>query len=175
MDLRPVSRAAEAVADAVVTRLRGSRGLLAIDEAQHLPVSTLEELRYLHDESGCGLALVGSVPLWARLSGGRHPDLAQMYSRIGRRLYLGRPAAGDVRALLGAWGLAGNGLEAAADAVAERSGTLRELTKTITVAHLVAKGAPVQAAHLRAAWLDRTGESLRPARGRGGDGDAETN
>ena len=99
MAIRPDSRLrrAAAVEAAVVERMTASGGLLAVDEAQHLPVRTLEVLRGLHDASGCGVALLGSDPFWIQLSGGRRPEFAQLFSRVGKRVRLTRPGAGGRR------------------------------------------------------------------------------
>ncbi|VEE73056.1 AAA family ATPase [Yersinia pseudotuberculosis] len=47
---------------AVRRKLRGTNGLLIIDEADHLDYPVLEELRILQEETGIGLALVGNPP-----------------------------------------------------------------------------------------------------------------
>ena len=52
-------RAARIEAD-LADRLEGARGLLVVDEAQHLSVQALEGLRSLHDATATGLALVGA-------------------------------------------------------------------------------------------------------------------
>lgn len=163
MQLRSVPRRAADLEAAAVERLRGSGGLLIVDEAQHLPTASLEELRSLHDASACGLALVGSDPLWLRLSAGRHPELAQLYSRVGKRVRLGGVTAADVAALLSAWGLQEAGLEFHAGAIAARPGGLRSLVKALSLARSAAASKPVRPLHLRAAWRDLAGESL-PAR-----------
>ena len=160
MRLRPDRRGAWATRDAVVSRMRGSGGLLIVDEAQHLPVPALEGIRSLHDASGCGVALVGSDPLWTRISGGSRPELAQLFSRIGKRVCLEKASAADATALLEAWGLAGNGLDAPAGAIAARPGGLRGVTKALSLAHMNARGRPVKAKHLRSAWRDLTRENL---------------
>lgn len=159
-------RAASAVEAAVIERMSGSGGLLAVDEAQHLPTRSLEELRGLHDASGCGVALVGSDPFWLQLSGGRRPEFAQLFSRVGMRVRLGRPGSADVAALLDAWGLSGSGLEPAAAAIATRHGALRGLTKALVRAHAIAGGKALTEARLRAAWKALAGETL-PASGNG--------
>lgn len=160
MQLRSVPRRAADLEAAAVERLRGSGGLLIVDEAQHLPTASLEELRSLHDASACGLALVGSDPLWLRLSAGRHPELAQLYSRVGKRVRLGGVTAADVAALLSAWGLQEAGLEFHAGAIAARPGGLRSLVKALSLARSAAASKPVRPLHLRAAWRDLAGESL---------------
>ena len=160
MQLRSVPRRAPDLEDAAIERMRGSGGLLIVDEAQHLSTASLEELRSLHDASGCGVALVGSDPFWLSLSGGRRPEFAQLFSRVGMRVRLGAPAAGDVSALLSAWGLEGAGIESAATSIAARHGALRGLTKALSRAHAIAKGKSVEDTHLRAAWRALAGESL---------------
>lgn len=157
-------RTAAATEAAIVERMSGSGGLLVVDEAQHLPTRSLEELRGLHDASGCGVALVGSDPFWLQISGGRRPEFAQLFSRVGKRVRLGPPGAADVAALLAAWGLGDRGLEAVAQAVAARHGALRGLTKALVRAHMLASGKTVSEKHLRAAWRELSGESL-PAGG----------
>ena len=160
MGLRPESRWARVTEAAAAERMRDSGGLLIVDEAQCLPVRTLEQLRSLHDASGCGVALVGSDRLWLRLSGGRHPRLAQLFSRVGKRTRLPAPGPRDVAALLDAWGLEGSGLAPAAMRIARRPGGLRGVTKALSSAHALAAGRAVTGLHLRAAWRDLTGEVL---------------
>lgn len=168
MQLRSVPRRAADLESAAVERLRGSGGLLIVDEAQHLPVASLEELRSLHDASGCGLALVGSDPLWLRLSAGRHPELAQLYSRVGKRVRLGGVTAADTAALLSAWGLQEAGLELHAGAIAARPGGLRSLVKALSLARSAAAGKSLRPTHLRAAWRDLAGEELPVRKDSGG-------
>ena len=45
---------------AIASRIRDTEGLLIVDEAQNLGHAPLEELRALHDETECGLALLGN-------------------------------------------------------------------------------------------------------------------
>ena len=160
MQLRSAPLRAADLEDAAIERMRGSGGLLIVDEAQHLSLASLEELRSLHDASGCGLALVGSDPFWLSLSGGRKPEFAQLFSRVGKRTRLGSPAAGDVTALLAAWGLADASLEFAAGQIADRAGGLRNLSLSLSLARLAAGGKGVRTKHLRAAWRDLSGEKL---------------
>ena len=89
----PKTCSAAAVEDMLVERLADRNALLVVDEAHHLSQAMLDELRCIHDRAGCGLALLGNEPLWARLAGGERA--AQLVSRIGLRKHLGMPAAGD--------------------------------------------------------------------------------
>ncbi len=163
------ARAAQLEAD-LLERLDGARGLLIVDEAQHLGARALEGLRGLHDASGMGLALLGNEMLYTRLTGGsRAAEYAQLFSRIGRRVRLTRAAAGDVDALLAAWGLDGCAeIRSAALDIARRPGALRGLTKVLRLAAMLAAGsrraagddapaAAIELRHLRAAQKDLMG------------------
>ncbi len=157
--LRPTDpRAARLKAD-LVARLTGTRGLLVVDEAQHLGRDGLEVLRAIHDQAGVGLALVGSELVYARLTGGRRTEaFAQLFSRIGKRVALARPTAADIDAIAAAWGLG----EAAGETVrriGRQPGGLREVTKAVRLATLFADGEAVTSRHLRAAWRELGGES----------------
>ena len=88
---------------AVISRLESRGALIVVDEAHHLSVRLLDELRQIRDISGCGLALVGADELWSGLV--RSPHCNQIVGRIGIRLPLGLVADADVmtlgRAVLG--------------------------------------------------------------------------
>ena len=151
---RPLAQLEEGIRD----RLARTGGLLVVDEAQHLTVRALDSLRGIHDATGTGLALLGGRPLYSRMLGGRSSeDLAQLHSRVGRLVSLGRPAVADVDALLGAWNVDARRLCAAATEIASGPGALRALTKALRYAHLLADGKPVLVRHLRAAWKEMGG------------------
>ncbi|MYE06688.1 MAG: AAA family ATPase [Chloroflexi bacterium] len=150
-------RAARIEAD-LADRLEGTRGLLVVDEAQHLSVQALEGLRSLHDATRTGLALVGGETLWSRLTGGRRAaEFAQLYSRVGKRVRLARATQGDADALLAAWGLSGKEEREAARRIAAHAGGLRGLSKALRLAPTFAAGGAVAARHLRQAWADLGG------------------
>ena len=156
---RSESRRAAGLEDAIAGRLRGTRGLLVIDEAQHLALPALEALRGLHDACGVGLALVGGERLHDRLADQRRAtERAQLVSRIGRRLRLPAPTGGDVDALLAGWGLDAEALRRQAMEIARRPGGLRNLTKRLRMAALFAGGAgKIGWAHLSAAGTELGG------------------
>ena len=150
---------------ALLERLAESRGLLIVDEAQHLDNQALEGLRGLHDAAGIGVALLGSTAVDARTAA---PDAAQIRSRIGRRVRLGRTPQADVDAILAAWKLNGDAdIRAAALSIASRAGALRGLTKALCLAALFSASTsdeaagdgpkPISARHLRAAQKDLAG------------------
>ena len=88
----------------IVQRLQGTKGLLIIDEAQHLSLLALESLRSIHDATACGLVLMGNESVYANLSGRRSAEFAQLFSRVGMVLQLRKTTAADVEALAGHWG-----------------------------------------------------------------------
>ena len=119
---------------AIADRLRGicvfggTRGLLVIDEAQHLGHAQLEALRGLHDETGCGLALLGNDRFGNRIE---RPEFAALASRVGDRVHLPRVTAGDVDALLAARGIEGAKARERARLLAAPPAGLRGLARAL--------------------------------------------
>lgn len=153
VDMRGAS--APRVARAIVERLNGTQGLLIIDEAQHLPVDALEEVRSVHDATGVGVALMGSKELHDHLNGNsRSPHLAQLFSRIGMPVKIDKPKAADVDAILDAWGITDKDARSQAHAVSRKPGALRAVTKTMRLAVMAAggDGSAVNVDQVKAAW-----------------------
>ena len=149
----PEGRSIADVEDALAQRLRGTGGLLVVDEAQCLSLPALDGLRQLHDASGTGLALVGGEALWKRIAGDRaSAELAQLFSRVGWRAELGQPSDGDAAALLAAWEGLGESARDAAGPIARQPGGLRALVKAVKWAATMAPGGKVEGRHVAAAW-----------------------
>lgn len=126
---------------AIVRRVRGTRGLLIIDEAQHLTPEALDELRSLHDLGEVGLALLGNESVYARLSGGgKRAEFAQMHSRVGMKLHRRKPLAGDIDMLLDASGVQGDAQRKLLKAEAGKPGALRGVAKAWRLAQMAALG-----------------------------------
>lgn len=70
---------------AIVERLKGSEKILIIDEAQHLPYSSLEIIRGIHDAAEIAVVLVGNHEVYDKLLGRGAAAFAQLYSRIAIR------------------------------------------------------------------------------------------
>ena len=155
----PEGRSIADVEDALAERLSGTGGLLIVDEAQCLSLPALDGLRQLHDASGTGLALVGGEALWKRIAGNRaSAELAQLFSRVGRRAELGRRELDqDAAALLAAWDGLGEDARAAALPIASQPGGLRALVKAINWAAVEAAGGEVERRHVAAAWRELGG------------------
>lgn len=141
---------------AILKRLEGTDGLLIIDEAQHLGEKCLDQIRSIHDASGIGIALVGNESVYTRLTGGnRAVSQAQLFSRIGARKYVARPAAEDVRAQASAWGIGSADIIDYLIAIAAKPGALRAVTKSIRLASMQAGSIEaVTLEHIKRAWAN---------------------
>ena len=88
----------------IVQRLQGTKGLLILDEAQHLMLPALESLRSIYDTTECGLVLMGNEAVYSRLSGRRSAEFAHLFSRVGSVLKLEKPLPRTLRHWLGIGG-----------------------------------------------------------------------
>lgn len=130
---------ARAIAKRVEKRVLDTHGLLIIDEAQHLSVQALDQVRAIHDATGIGIALVGNEGVFARMAGGRNAQqLDRLYSRVGKRLRLQQSSEADIVALIKAWGIEDTECRATLIAIARGPGALRTLTKTLRLASMYA-------------------------------------
>lgn len=145
--------------DAILRKCDGTRGLLAIDDAQHLETRTIDELRALPDQVDVGIALVGNATVYSRLEGeGRRAEFAQLFSRISARMTQPRPHAKDVQMLLDAWGVTGSDERRLLSVIADKPGALRQMLQTLDMAMVLAAGetdagdVPLVCQHIRDAW-----------------------
>ena len=154
-------RANDRRARATVDRLQGTGALLIVDEAHHYPTKVLDQLRYVFDQAEIGLALIGNAGIYARLEGeSRSAQFAPLFRRIGMRLTLLRPEAGDVAALLDAWNVRDRDVRKVCADVAGKPGALGGLTMTLRMAYVIAGAEPVGEAHIRAAYRRLTETSV---------------
>lgn len=145
---------------AVCRRVAGTGGLLVIDEAQHLSTAALDQIRSIHDATGIGIALVGNEAVYARMTGGnRAAYLDRLFSRIGKKVRLLRPAKEDVSALVAAWGIRDAKCNPTLLDIASKPGALRGLTKTLRLAsmHAAAEGRTVSCGDVKTAWRELGG------------------
>jgi len=111
---------------------KGSWPLLIIDEAQHLSMAALEELRSIHDETGCGLAFIGNETAYAKITGGsRTVGYAQLFSRLKTRLHVSKPTLDDVDAICENWRVGDKQAINILRKMADRPGALRLVTNLI--------------------------------------------
>lgn len=148
---------------AIVARLRGTRGLLIVDEAQHLRTEVLDQLRTLHDLAEIGVALVGNERVHSRVEGGaRSPEFAQLFSRVGMRTVRPKPTKGDIEALLDAWGVEDGEARKLLAVVARKPGALRSMIKTLRMArmHATAAGETLTASTVQMAYEQLSAQML---------------
>ncbi|MDP1696470.1 MAG: AAA family ATPase [Xanthomonadaceae bacterium] len=147
---------------AVCKRADDSAGLLVIDEAQHLSIAALDQIRAIHDATGIGIALVGNESVYARLTGGnRAAYLDRLYSRIGKRIRLTKSTQADAVAILAAWDIDEKPCRAQLIDIASRPGGLRGLTKVLRLGSMyaAAEGRTLCCDDVRAAWRELGGEA----------------
>lgn len=127
----------------IARKIKGTEGLLIVDEADHLPYEALEELRIMQEEASIGLVLVGNDKVYTRMKGGisPHHEYARLWSRIAKNTSIQKTKQADTKAVAKAWGLNEdeNALKVM-QAITETGGGLRILTQTLRLAGMVAKG-----------------------------------
>lgn len=139
----------------ILNKLWMTRGLLVIDEAQHLGVQTLDQIRSIYDAAGIGLVLCGNESVYARLTGvSRRAEFAQIFSRVGRRVMIDMPKPEDVTEILLAWDVTGVKEREYAHQIASLPGGLRGLTNMLQEASMAAQGMdqPLDLRMMRRAW-----------------------
>ncbi len=148
----------------IIERVRETRGLLVIDEAQHLTNRALDAVRSIHDAAGIGVALVGNEIVYSQLTGGsRSVGFAQLFSRVAKRVRLSRAKDADVLALVDAWRIEDKEARQICLSIGKRPGALRGLSQTLRLAAMFASMAGAArpgVEHLRDAWQDLGGESV---------------
>lgn len=126
----------------IITRLRGTGGLLIVDESQDLIPQAYNQLRAIHDAAGIGLCLCGNEEVYAKVTGrANRAHFAQLASRIGRRLQLKAVTTEDVDAFIAPWGITGGAEVEYAKQVALAAGGLRSLYQCMRQAAIAAHGA----------------------------------
>lgn len=153
-EMKLLEKEAARLSRAVCGRVEGTQGLIIIDEAQHLAIAALDQLRAIHDRTGVGVVMVGNDQVYARLEGGgRKAQFAQLFSRVGMRHTQAGPRDADIKMLAEAWGATPEEMKLLR-VIAKKPGALRGMTKTLALAGMLAAGAGVQrsADHIRQAW-----------------------
>ena len=124
-------------------KLAGTRGLMIIDEADHLPLKVLEELRILQEDSEVGFMLIGNDKVYTQMQGGfnqRH-EFARLWSRNAKRQSVQKNSKKDIDAVAAAWGLelSDSKLMTALYSIGQGAGSLRALTNYLQLAGLQAR------------------------------------
>lgn len=145
----------------------GRRGLLVIDEANHLGTEALEQIRAWHDvPGGPGVCLLGNEELLMRIEGGARRDaFGRLNSRIAQRHLQHTPLAEDVEAFCDAWNVSDVGMRDYLKRIAltPASGGLRECMQIVEQAAMLASedSQALGLGHLRDAQSTRATRFIR--------------
>jgi DNA transposition AAA+ family ATPase len=125
-----------AMSRAIRKRLTGTKGLLIIDEAQHLTPRVRDQLRAtVHDGAHIGIALVGGLEMTVQFQRElQQQKFAQLTRRIGLRIERKTPFKRDVEMLLDAWGVDLTDARELAMGIAMKPGANGQMTKTLRLA-----------------------------------------
>ncbi|MEE8657699.1 DNA transposition protein [Acetobacteraceae bacterium EV16G] len=156
----------------LIARVKGTRGLIIVDEAQNLQTEAIDLLRTINDRGRIGLVFMGNEPLKGRIEGmGRATSHAQIFSRIGMRKNCPLPKINDIWRVLDAWNIQDEGLRKLCRFIGTKAGGLRGMTKTIRYGFVLA-GADgrtvLEQNDIQKAWKSLTGEELQSYRSREG-------
>jgi hypothetical protein len=115
--------------------------LLIMDEAQHLDIKALDQIRHFHDVGQIGIAYLGNDDIYTRINGrGRQAAfLGPLKSRVGKRLAIPHPSEDDISSILSAWNVKGKKEVDYANQIGLSSIGLRGLTQVLRQAAFVAK------------------------------------
>lgn len=154
------SGGAQNIHRAICKRLRNTNGLLIIDEANHLSVPALEQIRSIYDDVKIGVALVGNKEILERMTSGHHAkNLDRLYSRIGKRDSFTKCTKEDALNILDAWGVKDAECRRQLTDIASKPGALRTMSKVLRLASMyaAAESRPLSLADVRAAGRELAG------------------
>lgn len=139
----------------IVEALKGTDGLLIIDEAQHLSHDSLEQVRAIHDKTGIGVVLAGNEEVYARVTGGlRDVTFAQLFRRVSIRKRIKGVLKGDIAPLLARLGVEDKKVAAFLKVIAAKPGALGLAVETWRLASMYAAAddAPLTVECVERAW-----------------------
>lgn len=153
----PASRASMSeMSHYLLKKLQGAKGLLIFDDAQHLSIDQVEEIRGWYDQTSTGVALLGNEQVAARMEGGyRRAAFAQLYSRVGMRLIRPLPLIDDIEALAAEWQIGEEAIVVYLKDVGRKPGGLRSCTFALEIGSMIARSenSPLTLHHLQSAWM----------------------
>lgn len=115
--------------------------LLIVDEAQHLEIKALDQIRYFSDVGQIGIAYLGNDEIYTRIYGrGRKASfIGPLKSRVGKQLQIPHPTDEDVIAILKAWHIDGKKETDYALKIGLSSIGLRGLTQVLRQSAVIAE------------------------------------
>ena len=144
LGIKDAPRRKDTLSRLISDRLKGTDGLVIVDESDHLTYDAIEELRYLQEKADVGFALIGNDKVYTKMQGGVNQahEYARLWTRLGRREQLKSSTKGDIKAIAQAWGLdiADKDLMTVLYDIGGKAGGLRALTQYLRLAGMTAKG-----------------------------------
>lgn len=140
----------------------GKHPLLIIDEAQNLKDAAVDELRYLLDEYGTGLVLLGNEDVatrWGRAT--PKEGYGQLHRRIGLRVRRLKPQPQDIEMFLAAWRIEDPAIVKLLRVIGNKAGALGQIAETLKFASLLATGEQrdLTVRDVELAWQNRSEEA----------------
>ena len=144
--------------DAIIDFLTASPRLVIIDEAQHLSIRALENLRAINDTTETGIVLCGNPTVYDRMHGRGQAHFAQPYSRIGIRRHIVEPTLEDITTIFTPYSLGTESLLYLHQLALQRGG-IRNCVKVLNIALQLRDGIeePLTIDHLQSACQLRNG------------------
>lgn len=145
--------------DAIIDYLTAVPRLIIIDEAQHLSIRALENLRAINDVTESGIVLCGNPTVYDRMHGRGQAHFAQLYSRIGIRRHIVEPSLEDITAIFSKYSLDKESLLYLHKLALQRGG-IRNCVKVLNIAlrFLDNEKEPLNIDHLQSAYQLKNGE-----------------
>ena len=145
--------------DAITDYLKATPRLIIIDEAQHLSIRALENLRAINDVTESGIVLCGNPTVYDRMHGRGQAHFAQLYIRIGIRRHIVEPTLEDITKIFLSYELDKESLLYLHKLALQRGG-IRNCVKVLNIAlHLRNdEKEPLSIDHLQSACQLRNGE-----------------
>lgn len=94
-----------ALVNTIIDYLRERPKLIIIDEAQHLLLKAIENLRAINDATETGMVLCGNPTVYDQMHGRGQAHFAQLYSRIGIRRCIVSPDMEDIKSIFAPYAL----------------------------------------------------------------------
>lgn len=143
----------------IIEYLNDNPKLIIIDEAQHLSIRALENLRAINDTTETGIVLCGNPTVYDRMHGRGQAHFAQLYSRIGIRRHIIEPSMEDIVLIFEKYDLDKESLLFLHQLALQRGG-IRNCVKVLNIALQIreSKEEPLSIDHLKSAYKLRNGE-----------------
>lgn len=145
--------------DTIIDYLKSNPKLIIVDEAQHLSLRSLENLRAINDVTESGIVLCGNPTVYDRMHGRGQAHFAQLYSRIGIRRHILEPSLDDIEAIFKPYALDKESLLYLHKLALQRGG-IRNCVKVLNIALQIRNDEkePLNIDCLQSAYQLRNGE-----------------